>query len=303
MANELQTNNTTGSVVYAIIRNSQAQVYNVVANTFGNYLASSVPNYAVALAEQGTGSGYYVGNFPVAITAADVYSVEFYQQSGSTPASSDQYIAGGNLQWNGSASVSTFSPNLISLSYLQTYMNSTNNPTLQQQVIEAATQAIQSFCNRTFSSTTYAEYHDGPGDRSLLLRQRPVITLTSVTILPFGDNPQVVPGSEFIVGVNTGLISFLPSSSYGSYFFYGHENESKYLIDYTAGYLTIPADLQQACASICQNLINWSGLDTSLKVERIGGTSGYQWGGGIDTGKIITSTIKPTLEKYKSYIV
>ncbi len=303
MANELQTNTTSGSVVYALIRTSQAQVYDVSTNTFGSYVAADVPNYAVPLVEQGTGSGYYVGNFPTEITTPDTYSIEFYQQLGSTPASTDTYISGGSLQWSGSSAVSNFVPNLISLSYLQTYMNSSNNPALQQQVIQSATQAIQSFCNRVFSSQTYSEYYDGPGDRSLLLRQRPIITLTSVTILPYGDSPQVVDGSEFIVGVNTGIISFMPSSQYGCYFFYGHEGESKYLINYTAGFLSIPADIQQACALICQNLINWSGIDVTLKVERLGGTSGYQWGGGVDTGKMIPSTIKPILEKYKSYIV
>lgn len=52
--------------------------------------------------EQGTASGYYVGNFPTGITTAGVYNVIVKRQTTASPAEADPTIAVGEIQWNGS---------------------------------------------------------------------------------------------------------------------------------------------------------------------------------------------------------
>lgn len=52
-----------------------------------------------------------------------------------------------------------------------------------QALLNAAAEAVDSYCNTRFVSTSVtAEQHDGDGGRWLKLRHRPVLSVTSVTI-------------------------------------------------------------------------------------------------------------------------
>ncbi len=51
-------------------------------------------------------------------------------------------------------------------------------------LIEAASKAIQRYCRRDFVKTSYDELYNGNGDRKLILRQYPVISVESVRYRP-----------------------------------------------------------------------------------------------------------------------
>lgn len=305
MANEQQTNFTTGSTVYALIRNTNALIWNNSTSAFESYLSANVPDYAITMTENGTGSGWYVGNFPTGIDTPGIFYIEFFDQFGATPANTDTYIAGGQLDWSGSSVLSFFLPNVTSLANVKLAMNIFNDNSDSQisQFLAAASAAISQYCNRIFTVGMYSEYYDGPGDRTLLLRQRPIVQLTSITVDPFGSDPITVDGSNFIVNTNTGLIGWKPQNQYGSWFVKGYDGQQNYLVVYQAGYQVVPSDIQQVACQICSNLYNWAGQDTSLKQERIGGTTGYTAMYGSDSGKLITSVMEKTLNTYKRYII
>jgi hypothetical protein len=78
-------------------------------------LATDWGHYALAATEQST-TGIYEGNFPVAITTAGAYHVLFRQQSGSSPASTDQSngMIGGTIYWTGAVESFPLASNAVS---------------------------------------------------------------------------------------------------------------------------------------------------------------------------------------------
>jgi hypothetical protein len=104
MAKELKTPFISGATVYAVILNAAGQAWRSDTAVFEPPAAGDWAHYANATTEQST-TGIYEGNFPVAITTAGAYHVLFRQQSGSSPASTDQSngMIGGTIYWTGSA--------------------------------------------------------------------------------------------------------------------------------------------------------------------------------------------------------
>jgi hypothetical protein len=101
MANEIQVphpGNATGKSLYAIVRNNHSQAY--VGTTAETYQTAHLSTYAIALAEQGSASRFYVGTFPS--IAAGYYTLAVYDRQGSNPAEGDPVVAFGDVYWNGS---------------------------------------------------------------------------------------------------------------------------------------------------------------------------------------------------------
>lgn len=102
MAGEIQIPyGTTGRTLYALVRNSVGQVWKTTSSSFVAYATADLADYDIALAEQGTASRFYVGDFPAA--AAGTYSVAVYDRAGGSPAEGDALAGQGTLEWNGTA--------------------------------------------------------------------------------------------------------------------------------------------------------------------------------------------------------
>src|SRR5438045_6367921 len=56
--------------------------------------------------------------------------------------------------------------------------------TLLGTLITAVSRAIEKYCRRDFVQTTYDELYNGNGDRRLLLRQYPILSVQSVRYRP-----------------------------------------------------------------------------------------------------------------------
>ena len=99
MANEFQTDYTTGKVVYFLLRNSVAQVWHVGNANFENYVTANYGNYHISGAEQGTASAYYAASMPA--PTAGVYYVVAKERIGGSPAETDPSVGWGDLYWTG----------------------------------------------------------------------------------------------------------------------------------------------------------------------------------------------------------
>lgn len=101
MAGELQATYTTGSTLYAILRNGAGAVYN--GSTFDTTPTDGEwTTYAITMTEDAT-TGLYRGTMP-AVTAGG-YGYDVRLRAGGSAASTDRVIAQGGVEWDGSAVV------------------------------------------------------------------------------------------------------------------------------------------------------------------------------------------------------
>jgi hypothetical protein len=113
---------------------------------------------------------------------------------------------------------------------------------LLTRLITAASQYIQTWLNRGIAISDYMEIRDGTGGQRLQFACLPVSAVWSLTI-----DGIVIPPAP-ISGEAAGYV-FSPTqlAVRGFYFTRGAQNIA---ITYTAGYLTTPSDLSQACIEL-----------------------------------------------------
>ena len=295
MANEITTNATTGSSVYAIIRNGLMNVWN--GSGFEAWNASDYSTYIVPLTEQGT-SGFFVGSIPAGINTADTLTIEIYSGAGTL---GDTFISGGTLNWSGSSIIDDdpIGTALTSLEYVKDYGQITGSTydTFLQNRINSISVAVESYCRRTFAITTYTESIDGCGSTELLLGQFPVVSVTQVVVDQYGSQPTTIPGSSFIVNTKNGIVSVKPTATYSPWFAYSNQGIS---VTYQAGYDPIPFDIQEAVAEMVMNQFYKLGTDVTLSQEQIGD---YNRTSRADVQQLLTDDIKHTLNHYRQGIV
>lgn len=128
-------------------------------------------------------------------------------------------------------------------------------------LISACTDMIESLCGRRFASTAYVlEKYDGTGTSELLLKNFPVIVLASIEVrnsLDASGTWETVDTEDYFE--EDGILTL----AYGK-FTRGKEN---YRISYTAGFDTIPYDLQYLCMKLVGNALN---NQAGIKSESLG---------------------------------
>ncbi len=136
---------------------------------------------------------------------------------------------------------------IISLDELKAYLQQTTtdfDPILK--VLRSAADAtVRRYCDRDFTIETYTHYFDGNGKDSLLLRQYPLISITSIHIDPereFGDDTEVDEDSIILTEDNQelGYVQLLDDV-----FAEGKKNVK---VVYRAGFATAPADVTAGLA-------------------------------------------------------
>lgn len=168
--------------------------------------------------------------------------------------------------------------------------------------INLATALIESFCNlprdHHFKSTTYTdEVYDGLGGDQLVLRMRPVITLSSFKYL---DSPESdssysdVPSDLYFSNLSAGTLNGL---------FTQNRWWSSYKVTYTAGYATIPDDLAEACANLAAFWIENATTGTNVKRKTEGQRSieYFESGGQNEDSLIETLGLDDVLNRYIFY--
>jgi hypothetical protein len=111
--------------------------------------------------------------------------------------------------------------------------------TMVDYCINAVSEGFENYCQRTFALTTHTETYDGAGAAFLYTNNYPITSVSGLN-----DDESWVWGSD------TELTDYKISNDkksirlYDTTFFDYEENVK---VIYTAGYTTIPADLETAC--------------------------------------------------------
>jgi hypothetical protein len=100
MANEIQADYTSGSTLYAVIRNRAGQVWCAAQQALESWGAGghTVDDYDIPLTDRN--GGRYVGDFDVDVPAGS-YCVQVFLQAGASPADTDTLVCSRDVMWTG----------------------------------------------------------------------------------------------------------------------------------------------------------------------------------------------------------
>lgn len=130
---------------------------------------------------------------------------------------------------------------LTTLAAVRQYMGGdapTSADPLLQSLITAASVFAESYCGRSFHSADYNDTYEGTGTHRLMLRNRPVTAVASVTV---GGMSWALTTTDYAPGFQFDDLGLFGTGGY--VFIRGVRNIK---VAYTAGYVIIPADLSQA---------------------------------------------------------
>lgn len=100
MANEIQADHPSGSVLYAIIRNRQGQTWYPPGEMFEDWGAGghTAADYDIILTDKG--GSRHIGDFDPAIPSG-VYCIQIFEQAGGVPAETDTLVSSRDFVWTG----------------------------------------------------------------------------------------------------------------------------------------------------------------------------------------------------------
>jgi hypothetical protein len=163
--------------------------------------------------------------------------------------------------------------------------------------INQATEAIEGYCGRRFASTVYTQQeYDAPNSAQLVLKQRPVITFS---VLEQRDSTlnenswDTVDAAYYFTDLSAGVVD-LNFSATGGW--------NRYRTTYTAGYATIPSDLQEACATLAAYYVNNADGQANLRSKKEGSRSlDYYESQKTSRDLFAALGIDATLDRYANY--
>ncbi|MGR3311206.1 MAG: head-tail connector protein [Candidatus Brocadiales bacterium] len=154
-----------------------------------------------------------------------------------------------------------------------------------ENLTDRVTNFVQKYCNRNFTRSSYDEYYDGNGSGYLFLPDYPIV---SVTLLEIDDI--VKASADYAIYTDTGMVR-LKNGKFNDGILNVH-------MIYTAGYATVPKDLEQACTEIVAMKYYNRGT------EKFGVTArNFGEGGTISYERTLPAEIKGVLDLYKRRIV
>lgn len=166
-----------------------------------------------------------------------------------------------------------------------------------ERLIDEATSLIESYCNRTFGSATYTEIHNPSGTDSIYLRQRPVTSITTVTVgLP--DASRVMDADEYQVDSRTGELrtkgggQWFPDSWSVSTF--GTAFQSVQVV-YVGS--ETPAAVVGRCLAVINRCYAGNQIDPALKSKSLGDASFAL--NAVADAAVLTPEDKVTLSRFR----
>lgn len=116
------------------------------------------------------------------------------------------------------------------------------NEDFLEEIVEAAGDFLEDYLDRKIALTTYTERVQGKGSSRLILQHYPLVELNAITELDEIDTGIAHDLSGFILHNDAGMIEW--KDKFRNYF----SPYRTYLVNYDAGYATIPAPLKLATA-------------------------------------------------------
>jgi len=182
---------------------------------------------------------------------------------------------------------------LTSLDAVKRYLglSSDTDDELLTELIARVSDGIVAYCGREFALGDYAEYHDGDGSDTLLLKQRPVTEVVALS-----QDGVEIAAADFVVYPEVGVAQ-LKSGVFGR----GARNV---YTSYRAGYATIPGDVEQAAVEWVARLYAARGAagGRAIASERVGDYAvTYDGGAAGDVGaQGPPATVRAALEPYRA---
>ncbi|HYA07492.1 MAG TPA: hypothetical protein VEF90_16525 [Xanthobacteraceae bacterium] len=173
---------------------------------------------------------------------------------------------------------------LVTQAQALAWLGQTSDPSgIIAALISSVSTQIQNFIGYQIASANYTRTFNGTGGKKLLLPDRPVTAVASLTIdtisIPAASPPSwgYLFDTKFLYlyehhghwGLSPGFVSG---------FTRGVQNV---VVSYTAGYAAVPYDLQQACLNWLGSAYALLGQDPSVVMLRAGDTQ-------IDFGNVLT---------------
>ena len=155
---------------------------------------------------------------------------------------------------------------LVSLEDVKEALGITDNTkdSILTNYINRATDAIEKYCSRRFAFDTYTnQEYDGTGTNRINLKNYPIISLTSLEerTSGFSNTSWETIDADFYKDLdNEGQVYFTGGFTRGV---------RNYRVTYSAGYTTIPNDLQQACITLVSFFDNQT-RSSGMKSETLG---------------------------------
>jgi hypothetical protein len=143
-----------------------------------------------------------------------------------------------------------------------------------QRLITAISTAIQNHISRTIKSTAYSITLNGRGRHRIMLPNWPITAVASVNIVLGSFGAMNIPARS----VNQFGQANSPGYCFDDKFLYvdppycfekGAQNVQ---ISYTAGYATVPLDIEQACLIWIKTVLDSSNYSAALKLAKAGAT-------------------------------
>jgi hypothetical protein len=138
----------------------------------------------------------------------------------------------------------------------------------QIQLIEAASDSIEQACECTFARATYTDTFDGDNQPRLWLRNRPVVSVTSVTV-----NNAAMNAADYTLDTRLGCLWYGAQGWAGV----GRQRRPGWqagvqniVVTYTAGYAAIPAPIKRAAIVQCKYLSDSSRASSVYEFESLG---------------------------------
>ncbi|MBI2560299.1 MAG: phage gp6-like head-tail connector protein [Planctomycetes bacterium] len=152
---------------------------------------------------------------------------------------------------------------------------------LIENLIDRVTEFVQRYCNRKFIRSTYDEYYDGNGTVYLFLSSYPIVSVELLEIDAIAK-----ASADYAIYADAGMIR-LKDGKFS-------EGVLNVHVTYTAGYASIPKDLEQACTEIVAMKYYNRGT------EKFGVTvRNFGEGGAVSYASTLPSEIKDVLDLFK----
>lgn len=164
-------------------------------------------------------------------------------------------------------------------------VSGSSDDALLTRLISASSDYIQTWLNRSIVQSAYTNTRNGNGGKRMMFRDYPVASISSLVI-----DQQSVPAS--IAGGAGYVFNDTAIMLIGYSFTRGFQNV---VITYTAGYLVIPTEIEQACIELVS--LRYKDRDRIGMVSKaIGGeTTSY-------SQKDMSDSIETTLANYKKVV-
>jgi len=163
---------------------------------------------------------------------------------------------------------------LCALADVKTYLGitNTNQDAVITSLITNASAMIESYCNRVFASANYTETRNGHGGYRMYAANAPITAVSAVTVDGISVPSAPAPtgnGLGYGFVFDSDLIYIRPGVPYSGQPTAFNKGIQNVTLAYTAGFTTIPSDVNQACVElVADKLAKQSRIDK--KSETLG---------------------------------